>query len=194
VTALRRGFKTEAQLLAKTLRQELNLHVDAPLDPIAVANHLEIPVIKLSEMRTAAPHAASWFSSRGQGDFSAVTVFAGTRRAIVYNDSHSPGRQSNDIAHELAHGILLHTPGPALDAIGCRHWNEEMEDEADWLGGVLLISDEAAIRIVRMEMDITDAIRDFGVSRPLLEWRLRMSGARTRVARAANGFARKKSF
>jgi Zn-dependent peptidase ImmA (M78 family) len=191
---LRRGFKTEAQLLAKSLRQELNVQIDAPLDPFALANHLEIPLIKLSEMRTAAPNAASWFSSSGQSDFSAVTVFEGFRRVIVYNDSHSPGRQSNDIAHELAHGILLHTPGPAMDAYGCRHWNEDMENEADWLAGVLLISDDAAIHIVRMRMDASLAIREYGVSRPLLEWRLRMSGAKTRVARAANWFARNRSF
>ncbi len=191
--ALRRGFKTEAQQLAKSLRQELGVRVDEPFDPRSIAAHLEIPLIRLSEMKSSAPFAASWYSSKGQSEFSAVTVFNGSKRWIIYNDSHSPGRQSNDIAHEIAHGVLLHQPGPALDFFGCRNLNKDYEDEANWLGGVLLISDEAALRIVRSKMSMEVATNSYLVSRPLLEYRIRMSGARTRLARTANWYAQRTS-
>ena len=57
--------------------------------------------------------------------------------------------QANDIVHELGHGLLGHSPTVAMDELGCRHWDQEMEDEADWLSSVLLVPEEAALFIVR---------------------------------------------
>jgi len=54
--------------------------------------------------------------------FSALTVSAGTRRLIVYNQRHPPDRRANSLAHELSHIILEHLPAPALDESGSRLW------------------------------------------------------------------------
>lgn len=35
-------------------------------------------------------------------------------------------------------------PAQAFDDIGCRLWNQDVEDEADYLGGALLIPGKAA--------------------------------------------------
>lgn len=42
-------------------------------------------------------------------------------------------------SHEASHGPPHHPPTPAIDDRGCRDWRKEIEDEADWLAGVLLI-------------------------------------------------------
>jgi Zn-dependent peptidase ImmA (M78 family) len=188
--ALRRGFKSEAKAIAGEIRAEMGLSQMAPLDPWALAEHLEIPVITLSSMSEAAPNAVNYFSMVNTSEFSAMTVFRGTRRVIVYNDSHSKGRQASDIAHEASHGLLLHTPKPALAANGCRDWDEDMEDEADWLSGVLLISEEAALSIARRNLGLDEAATFYGVSQQMVRWRLGMTGAYARLERARQFYRR----
>ena len=124
--ALRRGFKKEAHNIAREVRSELNLASEDPLNPLELAEHLAIPVLPLSNMGKVAPIASRYFSEVNTSEFSALTVFDGNRRMIVYNDSHAKGRQSNNISHELAHGLLLHPPQPALSQYGCRQWSNDM--------------------------------------------------------------------
>lgn len=184
--ALRRGFKTEASSLAQQIRNELGLKSTDPLDPQRLALHVEIPLIGLSDFHGEIPNAVRHFSQVNTSEFSAVTVFDGPRRLIVYNDFHSKGRQANSITHEISHGLLLHPPTPAFNEIGCRDVDKEVEEEATWLAGVLLVSEEAALYIVRQGMTLDQAAAKYGVSRQLVEWRINVTGARTRVNRARN--------
>lgn len=188
---LRHGFKAEANSIARSVRSELTLSFASALNPWSLAHHLAIPVITLSEMQEVAPRAVHHFSNVDSSEFSAVTVFEGTKRIIVYNDSHSHGRQASNISHEIAHGLLLHSPGPALNENGCRNWDENMENEADWLSGALLISEEAALSIARKEMTIADAAEFYGVSQKMVNWRLRMTGAYTRITRTNRRYFKK---
>lgn len=181
---LRRGFKSEAHAVAREVRAELGLGTADPLDVRALASWLEIPVFGISELAASAPAAVLHLRSVDTGAFSAVTVFRGTRRTIWHNDGHVPGRQSSNIAHELAHGLLLHPPGPALGQDGAREWDAEAEAEASWLGGALLISDEAAFHIAATGMDRTEAASRYGVSTRLVDFRLNVTAAMLRVARA----------
>ncbi len=67
--ALRRGFKAEANYLARMLRSELGLLFKAPLNPWKLAEHLEIPILTLSEMRESVPLAVHYLSTRGNDEF-----------------------------------------------------------------------------------------------------------------------------
>ena len=89
------------------------------------------------------------------------------------------------MCHELAHGLLLHPPTPALNDQGCRNWSREIEDEANWLSGVLLVPDEAALATVKNGLDLKQAALRYGVSVDLIRYRINVSGARKRVARFA---------
>lgn len=180
---LRRGFKTEANSLASEIRRELGLGALNRLDPHELAAHLEIPVVTLSALQGDAPAVAHLLNVE-PNSFSAVTIFDGSRRLIVHNDSHSIGRQNSNIAHELAHGLLLHPARPAVDRRGCRHWNQEVEDEANWLAGVLLVPEDAALAVARGWKTEPDAVAHFGVSDEMLNYRLNITGARVRVQRA----------
>ena len=180
---MRRGFKTEANAIAREVRAELSLSHTSPLDVWRLAKHLEIPVIPLSSFHRAAPDAARLFLNGGQGMFSGVTVFRGPRRTIVFNDAHVSGRQSNDVAHELSHGLLLHTPTAAVDGRGCRVWDKESEAEANWLSGALLVPEEAAIHIVRRGWSNREAAAIYGVTPKMIQYRINVTAARTRVQR-----------
>lgn len=179
----RRGFKSEAHAIAVEVRAELGLGPLDQLDPWRLAAHLEIPVVKLSDFSRETASGVYYFSSVEPDSFSAMTVFDGTRRMIVHNDAHATSRQANDVAHELAHGLLLHPPIPALDQRGCRSWNQDIEDEADFLAGALLVTQEAALRIVGDRIALKVAASRYGVSTSMIRYRLNVTGARKRVAR-----------
>jgi len=189
--SLRRGFKTEANAYAREMRREQGLADHAPLCPWKLAEHLAIPILRISDLSDEIDATSlAYFSGIGSSTFSAVTVFKGPRRLIVHNDNHHLHRQAANIAHELAHGLLGHPPAPPLTDAGCRNFNRELEDEANWLGPALLVSDEAAFHIARQAIPIAQAIVMYGVSRELLSMRLQVSGANVRVARAKAKFGR----
>lgn len=175
--SLRRGFKSEAELTALEVRAELNLLTTEPLDPRRLARHLDVLVIGLSELSSDAPLAAHYFSSDGRSQFSAATVFEGTARVIVLNDTHSRARQASSIAHELSHAILRHMPTAALDERGCRLWDQTNEEEADWLAGALLVPAPAAWKIAKNRLSLDRAAEDFGVSEQMMRFRMNVTGA-----------------
>ncbi|WP_419933185.1 ImmA/IrrE family metallo-endopeptidase [Candidatus Poriferisodalis sp.] len=181
--ALRRGFKSDATALASELRGELGLGPFDRLDPFALARHLEVPVLPLTQLR-ATCSAADHFITEEPEAFSALTVFESRRRIIVYNDTHSPARQHSSIAHELGHCILQHTPAPALDPLtGCRDWRADHEQEADWFAGALLVTRQMALATARGRFTFAGAIRRLAVSPEMLNWRMNVTGARTQALR-----------
>lgn len=179
---MRRGFKTEARDLAREVRTELKLTALEPLDPWRLAEHLAIPVWRLSDYEAAIPRTVRLLASIEQGAFSAMVAFVGHRRVVIHNDAHAITRQRADIAHELAHALLLHEPhvvheGKAPD------FDRAQEEEASWLGGVLLVSEEACLSACRRNVAIANAAATMGVSEDLMRWRINATGARKRVAR-----------
>lgn len=188
---LRRGFKTEATNLAREVRAELHLGSSARFAPHILAAHLAIPLLPLSELANEIPQAVRYFKSHGAGEFSAATIFSGTERLIVHNDAHAPVRQASNLSHELSHALLFHEPKPALDALGCRDWDPDAEDEADFLAGVLLVPEEVTIAVVRHGLTVAAAAELYGVSEALMRWRINVTGARTRVSRARKVWARR---
>lgn len=180
---LRHGFKTEANWYAREMRRELNIPAHDALCPWKLAEHLDFPVLPLTFYEAVEPKAVAYFRSRlGQREFSAITIFQGSARLIVHNDAHDPDRQASNIAHELAHGLLLHPPKPPIDEHGSRHYNPVLEEEANWLGPALLVSDEAAVRVVRLGLTVPAAAALYKVSGPVMQMRINVSGARKRAA------------
>lgn len=180
---LRRGFKTEANAYSKEFRAELGLRPYEPLCPWRLAEHLEIPILPLSEFRDQLPDETDYLMQAGDTAFSAVTVFHGSRRLIVHNDGHSSRRQASNLAHELSHGILGHPPTEPFGEHGCRNFNQEIEEEANWLGPALLISVEAALHIIKRNMSVAQASELYRVTEEVINMRLNVTGARKRLAR-----------
>jgi Zn-dependent peptidase ImmA (M78 family) len=162
----------------------LGLELLEPLDAFRLAGHLSIDTLPMSELSSEAPRSVRHFGLADISAFSAVTVFSGTQRLIVYNDSHSTGRQASDVAHECSHALLLHPPVQALDGAGCRNWDAALEEEAQWLAGALLVTEEAALSIVRQATPLATAAANFGVSEAMVRFRVNVTGAHKRVARA----------
>lgn len=181
--AFRRGFKTEAVTAADEVRRELGLEPMDALDPRELAAFLCIPIWALSDFLDDGPNIAHLYDNE-PALFSAVTVFNGHERTIVHNDAHSPARQTSNLAHELAHGLLHHPPTPAIDDTGSRNWNQDVEDEAGYLSGALLVTEAVTLAIARNQMTRQQAATLLGVSAQMIQFRLNSTGAMKRAERA----------
>ncbi|WP_280214817.1 ImmA/IrrE family metallo-endopeptidase [Nocardia cyriacigeorgica] len=180
-----KGFKAEAERLAVETRKELRLTVHERLDPRILAEHLAIPVLTLGDLHARCPEmgdAVRVLHGEDASTFSGLTLFDGSRRVIVHNEAHTPGRQASDIAHELSHGLRIHPPAPIHDGRGCRQWNADHEDEANYLAGALLIPAKAAWGITKQRMSLEEAAWKFGCSIEMVRWRINITGARRMLA------------
>lgn len=176
------GFKTEGHALAREFREELGLAPHDPLCPWRLAEHLAVPLFRLTEF-VAEDNVAYLTTARGQEEFSATVCYDGCAAFVIYNNTHAPVRQASNIAHELAHIVLRHPPLPLIKADGSRAYDKALEDEASWLGPALLVSEEAALHIVEQGWSAAAAGRVYGVSASLISMRVQVTGAKTRVAR-----------
>jgi Zn-dependent peptidase ImmA (M78 family) len=184
--AFRRGFKADAERLARATREEMGIGQFARLDPLALAEHLAIPVMSLSELAerrgdNVVADAVRTLHDLERGAVSAFTVMLGGKKQVVYNDANDPARSANDITHELCHGLLLHQPAPALDQHGCRVWNADLEDEANFQAGALLIPHTAAWGIAKRKKSLAVAAAEYGCSQEVVRMRLNLTGASKRI-------------
>lgn len=179
------AFVRDAELIAEDVRAELGIPNYRPLDPRELFQKLDVPVISLSDLAALAEDPAVGeavrFIQTEEAALSATTVFAGTSRMVVYNDAATPERQSSDLAHEAAHGLLLHQPAPAFDELGCRVWDDRIEAEAQHLGGCLLIPGKGARYAAKAGWDLAQIAREFDCSAEMARWRFNVSGGK-RVA------------
>ncbi len=169
--SFRKGFKAEANRISLRVRNKLGLSKTDPIDPAEVCIHFELELLFLSEVEPTSP-----FLTTQKSKFSAVTVPRGWRQAIVVNDSHHPHRQNSSICHELAHCFLGHECVPPLTEEGERNHNGGIEAEANFLGGSLLIPNDAANHILKAGIKAR-AQALYGVSNKMLNYRLQISGA-----------------
>ncbi len=175
------GFKKDCERLVASIREELRVPESGPIDMAELANHLEIPLaafatyVKRSGLICDELHLAETYRK-----VSAFTLFEGRRRTIVYNEKHSLARHRSDLGHELAHALLHHPPeGTSPPAIERLH-----EAEAAWLGGVLLLTDLQAARIAKWAVPYDAAMARYGISREMLVYRMRVTGALKRFPSA----------
>lgn len=177
----RRGFVKEAEELALAYRDDLGLQPLDRLDPIALAVHLEVPLLALSSLDGCS--GADHFLGTASSKFSAMLVPLGqSRKGILYNDCHAEVRIASSITHEFGHLFLGHECVQPFNNDGLRNMKAEVEKEATEVAGFLLVTTAAGLKIERDEVPLADAAEALGVSTQFLDWRLRMT-VRTRVAR-----------
>lgn len=184
----RYGFKAEANKFAHELRVEMDVLPEHPLCPWKLATHLAVPVFKLTELPDCA-EKVYLIKGKGKKEFSATVCYEGTKAFIVSNDVHDKKRQASNIAHELAHILLGHPPAPPFDEDGTRDFLVEIEDEADWLGPSLLVSDDAALNAYKLiqsrSYTLSSLSDDWKTTEDVIRMRMNLVGAKKRFSRAA---------
>lgn len=185
---MRRGFKTQAENRAAEVRRELKLGPMAPLDPWIYAGHLGVVILDFKSLGLS-PKTVQQLTVADSDSWSAMTLKEGDTFGIVVNPAHARTRQRNDLTHELAHIELRHMPARVevskSGVLLLSDYSDEQEQEADWHAAALLLPRQALVHH-RSNSLSTEAIADqFGISRQLCEWRLRMTGVDVQLRRRA---------
>ncbi|MGZ9812456.1 ImmA/IrrE family metallo-endopeptidase [Pseudoroseicyclus sp. H15] len=161
----------------------MEIDLDQPLCPWALAQHLAVPIIGLRSLPDCDERTALLGKVAGH-DFSAAACFDGSAAFVLLNDGHDPKRQSSDIAHELAHIILRHPPSNPFGSDGTRAFLPEHEAEAERLGPTLLLSDSAALRAYSLiegsRFTITELSEMWTITEQVIQMRINLSGAKKR--------------
>ena len=176
---MERGFKSRCEEMARSLRAALGLRPTEPLEVERLASYLEVSILSLSKIgledrdirQLVEVDSSSW---------SAVTVSAFGREAIIVNPTHRDGRYSSDVMHELSHLVLGHEPSTMFFVgqvdLALRGYNAAAEEEASWLAGALLIPRDALVYIQSRGMPPEQVCSTYGVSRRMLDFRLNATG------------------
>jgi Zn-dependent peptidase ImmA (M78 family) len=171
---MQRGFKSRAERISLEIRHKLGIPAHERFCHVQACQHFEIELRKLSDVDCD----TSILLGNDNDKFSAMTVHRGMQTAIIHNDSHHDLRQRSNICHELAHCFLGHSGCTVMNDNGTRTYDRRIEDEASYLGGALLLPKDAALYVLKNGLS-AQAGRIFGISKPMLNWRLRASGAQT---------------
>lgn len=174
---LRRGFKSEAEGIARDVQAALGLSAADSVDPKGLAKLLGIEVRSGSEL---VPLQRFIDLERIQpGAFSACTFQPEPdRTVIVYNPQSVPWRVKSDLAHELSHTLLEHELSRVerLGDITFLTCDQTQEEEAAWLSGCLLLPRTLLLAEVRRGADAKAIATKCGVSERMAQYRIGVTG------------------
>lgn len=177
---LRRGFKSQCERRSVEVRKNFNLGPDAPLSAFTLADVLNVTLWKESEVPEVDINDIHQLCFTDSESWSAFTMRVNDRHLIVFNSTQSIPRQNSVVMHELAHIILGHElTSASLTKEGYfvpTTYNQDQEDEADWLAGTLLLPRPSLLQIRRRNVDDVSAMENYMVSQQMLTWRFRMTG------------------
>ena len=175
--ALRRGFKSEAERIARDVRTELGMKAAQSVEPEVLAKLLGIEVRAGDEL---IPRERFSELERIQPDsFSACTLRPSPDRlVVVYNPLSAQSRQRSDVAHELAHALLDHDLSRVerLGDVTFLSCDPTQEEEASWLSGCLLLPRTLLLAEVRRGSGAKDIAKKYGVSERMAQYRLDVTG------------------
>ncbi len=182
---MRRGFKTQAENLATGIRERLGCTDEEPAPLEKVAGELGIRIVpadqlidrrRLEDLQALQPDA-----------FSAATFRRPDgRRVIVFNPLHPEGRKRSNIAHEIAHIALDHKVR-TIEQVGELKFltcDLEQEEEADWLGGCLLLPRPLLVKAAFRGLGAAEIAQRYRTSEHMARFRLNASGVLVQVGRA----------
>jgi Zn-dependent peptidase ImmA (M78 family) len=174
---VRRGFKAEAERIGSRIRDEMGKRTAEALDPYEVAEHLGVVIRAADELvdrtrldRLAAIQPDAWSAATFKtpsGDY-----------VVVVNPLSSPARGKSDLAHELSHIILGHSSA-RLERLGHLAFftcDATQEEEANWLGGCLLLPRPMLLKAARQGWSPEQLAQHCTVSVPMARFRLNASG------------------
>jgi len=183
-----RGFKSWCENTALTLRKQMRITKEAPLNPFDLALFLGVQSITPSDIPTLSQSSKELLLGRESSSWSAVTISKDGTYLIVYNPRHSIGRQASNIMHELSHIIRRHKPSHTLyskdSGFALRQYNKNLEEESDWLAATLLLPKTALIHIKWSGMTYDQACKKYIVSKPLLTMRMNITGVNRMYGRS----------
>ena len=102
---MQRGFKSRCEEMSNSLHAELGLREGDPLLPAQLASYLDVFIWPVTELELDEDDMCQLLKVDSDS-WSAITVSAAGREAVITNPRHRSGRLSSDVMHELSHLLL----------------------------------------------------------------------------------------
>ena len=104
---LRRGFKAEAERLARDIWSDMGLTPDDRMEAVNLAEHIGC-IVRPADALVDLAKLNALHRIQKDAFFACTFKLPGDRYAIVFNPLMSHRRRNSDIAHEVAHIVLGH--------------------------------------------------------------------------------------
>jgi Zn-dependent peptidase ImmA (M78 family) len=158
-----------------------------------LADHVGVTVWSTAQVDGLGKADLAQLTRTDKESWSAFTLRIQDRHLIVFNSGQTEPRVNSVVMHELSHIMLGHE----LASAGMTHdghlipsnYDQDQEDEADWLGGTLLLPRPALLAIRRAGLTDDQGMFEYQVSRQMLTWRFRMTGVDYQLANARKKWA-----
>ena len=187
---MRRGFKAWCEQASAEYREAANLSLTEAFDPRILADMLSVRVRSPADIPGLSPSSLDQLTVHDAGSWSAITLVRRGSKLVILNSGQSDARQANSLAHELAHIVLNHQSDQAqLSAEGFLFragFDNEQEDEANWLAGAILAPREGLRRAYWRTRAFPDLAAQFGVSEELIRWRVHTTGIARQMGHASS--------
>ena len=174
---LRRGFKSEAERIAQSVRADLDISAVDPVPLDALADSLGVEINAGDDL---IPRSRFAELDAIQADcFSACTFRPSPGRVVVvFNPLSAVTRRKSDVAHEFAHILLNHDLSriEKLGGITFLSCDPVQEEEAAWLSGSLLLPRDLLAAEVRRGSGVEEIAEKHGVSVSMARYRLNVTG------------------
>jgi hypothetical protein len=185
MSTLERGFKSWAERTALVVRRDLRLHPHAPLSPVVLADYLDVTLWTPRDVPGLPAEVANQLLETDPWGWSAVSQQIDGRVVVIYNPRHSPGHQTSNIVHELAHLLLDHEPATVILSpdgdMAMRTFNAKQEDEANWLAWCLLLPRDVLLRAMATQKTEAQIAEEYGVTETLVTFRARICGVQAQL-------------
>ncbi len=177
---MKRGFKSQCEKRSVEIRKQLGLESVSPLSAEKLARHINVTIWSTLDIDGLSSEDLRQLTEIDPGSWSAFTLRIENRHLVVFNSAQSSARINSVCMHELSHIILgheLHGADVSPDGhLIPSNYNKEQEDEADWLGGTLLLPRPALLHIRNSKLSNEQIEEDYQVSNDMIKWRFRMTG------------------
>lgn len=144
-------------------------------------------VWSVTDVQSLSAQDTSTLTDQTDESWSALTMRVGPGNLVIYKPVPSFGRENNVVMHELSHIVLGHDLADACvmddGSFVPGNFDQDQEDEADWLAGALLLPRPALLAMRHEELTDDLACETYMVSKKMLQWRIQMTGVDHQLAR-----------
>jgi len=156
------------------------------LDPFELAKYANLLVVPFEVIESQlSPESKTHLISEGKDMWSggaASQTLPDGRKLIILNPTHGVTRQAATLMEEICHVFLGHKPSRLAISrrdrsgkIAARDYDHEIEEEAYATGAAALVPYASLKKFVSAGKSSREIARHFGVSRALVEYRIKIS-------------------
>jgi transcriptional regulator with XRE-family HTH domain len=165
---------------ARGIRENLGLQPDERLEPFDV-HIVRVARVEATKVQAVPSEVRRQLLEVGHSEWSAATIPMHDAKLdwlIVLNDAHTIERQRATLMEEYCHVLLGHEMSQisAQEGLAFRDYRREQEAEAFYVGAAALVPESQLRRRVAAREDGDAIAKHYGVSRELVEYRIKRLG------------------